>query len=184
MRAQVVQPNGIVQYLIPVVVFAVIFAFRVRRMSQMRPLKLEQLWIVPAIYLVVVAASFVANPPTPFGWAAAVAGAVLGSVLGWYRGRTVAIHVDPVTHRLNQKASPLGMLILLVLVGAKTAIRAEGQVAHLDVAVLTDAMLGLALGTFTAMRVEMYLRGSRLVAVARAARAARAAHAARAGTPR
>ena len=169
MHAQLVQPNGIVQYLIPVAVFSVIFAFRLRRMSRMRPLKLEQLWIVPAIYLAVVAASFVANPPTPLGWAAAVAGAVAGGVLGWYRGRTVAIHVDPVTHRLNQKASPLGMLILLVIVGAKTAVRAEGQLAHLDVAVLTDAMLGLALGIFTAMRAEMYLRGSRLVAAARAA---------------
>ena len=168
MHAQAVQPNGIVQYLIPIVVFAVIFAFRIRRMSQMRPLKLEQLWIVPAIYLVVVVASFVANPPTPLGWAMAAVGAAVGSVLGWYRGKTVAIHVDPATHSLNQKASPLGMLILLVLVGAKVAVRAEGQATHLDVASLTDALLGLALGTFAAMRAEMYLRGSRLVASSRA----------------
>ena len=172
MNAQVVQPTGLAQYLIPLVVFAVIFAFRVRRMSQLRPLRLEQLWIVPAIYLVVVVASFVANPPTPLGWAAALLGLAIGCALGWWRGRTVAIHVDPASHRLHQKTSPLGMLVLLVLVGAKVAARSGGDAAHLDVATLTDALLGLALGTFTAMRVEMFLRGRRLLAAAREGRAA------------
>ena len=165
MHEQVVQP-GWGQYLIPVAVFAVIFAFRIRRMSRTRPLKLEQLWIVPAIYLVVVVLAFAGNPPTARGWGAALLGLVLGGVLGWWRGKTIAIHVDPQTHQLGQKASPLGMLVLLALVGGKAAVRAEGSVAHLDVAMLTDATLGLALGTFTAMRVEMYLRARRLLAVA------------------
>lgn len=167
MHGQAVQPNGIVQYLIPIAVFAVIFAFRVRGMSRMRPLKLEQLWIVPAIYLVVVVAALIVNPPTPFGWMVTALGVVLGGALGWYRGKTVAIHVDPATHALNQKASPLGMLILLVVVGGRMAARAGGQAAHLDVSTITDALLGVALGTFTAMRVEMYLRGSRLVSASR-----------------
>ena len=74
---------------------------------------------------------------------------------------------DPATHSLNQKASPLGMLILLVLVGAKIVAKAGGQAAHLDVASLTDALVGLALGTFAAMRVEIYGRGKRLLAEAR-----------------
>ena len=168
MHGQVVQPTGITQYLIPIVVFAVIFTFRMRRMSQMRPLKLERLWVVPAIYCVVVAASFVTHPPTAAGWALAIAGLLVGAALGWYRGKTVAIHVDPVTHDLNQKASPLGMLILLVLVGAKMAAQAGGRAAHLDITSLTDALLGMALGTFAAMRIEMYLRGSRLVEASRA----------------
>ena len=157
-HAQVVQPGGITQYLIPVVVIAIVFAFRARRMTRSRPLKLGQLWIVPAIYLVVVAMAFAANPPHAVGWLAAFAGLVLGCGLGWYRGKTVAIHVDPVTRTLSQKASPLGIVILLALVGIKAAAQAGGRAAHLDVTVLTDALLGLALGTFAAMRVEMYLR--------------------------
>ena len=161
MQAQVVQPTGWAQYLIPLVAIAVIFAFRIRRMSQMRPLKLEQLWIVPAIYLLVVVASFVARPPTAIGWAATVVGLAIGAGLGWVRGKTVAIHVDPATHRLNQKASPLGMFVLLALILVKVAINAEGRVAHLDA--LGNAALALALGTFTAMRVEMFLRGRRLL---------------------
>ena len=170
MNGEVVQPTGFAQYLIPIVVFAVIFAFRLRRMSRMRPLKLGQLWIVPAIYVVVVVASLIGQPPTPLGWGLLVVGTALGAAIGWWRGKTVAIHVDPVSGTLNQKASPLGMLVLLVLVGAKFAARSGGDAVHLDVASLTDALLGLALGTFTAMRVEMFLRGSRLLAQSRASR--------------
>ena len=169
-HGQVVQPTGVGQYLIPIVVFAVIFAFRWRRMSRSRPLKLGQLWVVPAIYAVVVALSLVASPPTVTGWALFVIGAALGGVLGWYRGKTIAIHVDPETGTLRQQASPLAMLILLVLVGVKAAMRAGGSAAHLDVAALTDALLGIALGTFTVMRVEMYLRATRLLAGAAPAR--------------
>ena len=167
MHAEVVQPTGLLQYLLPIAVFALIFAFRVRRMSQMRPLKLGQLWVVPAIYLVVVIASFVANPPTLIGWAATVVGVAIGAALGWYRGKTTAIHVDPETQRLNQKASPLGMLILLALVGIKAAAREGGQYMHFDVIALTDGLLGVALGTFSVMRLEMYLRGKRLLEEAR-----------------
>ena len=163
MNAQVVHPTGIVQYLIPIAVFAVIFALRARRMSQERPLKLGQLWIVPAIYLLVVVASLIAQPPTLLGWGMLAAGVAVGALLGWYRGKTVAIRVDPATGTLNQRTSPLGMLVLLVLVGTKVAAKAEGSAAHLDIAALTDALLGLALGTFTAMRAEMYLRGNRLL---------------------
>lgn len=160
---QVVQPGGLVQYLIPIAVIAIVFAFRARRMSRSRPLKLGQLWIVPAIYAVVVAMAFAANPPGPLGWAAALAGLALGGVLGWYRGKTIAIAVDPATRTLSQRASPLGMLILLALVAVKSAAQAGGRAAHLDVTVLTDALLGLALGTFAVMRVEMYLRAKRVL---------------------
>ncbi|MGI4730793.1 MAG: CcdC protein domain-containing protein [Janthinobacterium lividum] len=162
-HAQVVQPGGITQYLIPIVVIAIVFAFRARRMSRSRPLKLGQLWIVPAIYALVVVAAFVANPPHATGWAAALVGLVLGCGLGWWRGKTIAIDVDPVTGTLSQKASPLGMLLLLALVALKSAAQAGGRAAHLDVGVLTDGALALALGTFTTMRVEMYLRARRVL---------------------
>lgn len=167
---QVVQPGGLIQYLIPIVVIGIVFAFRARRMSRSRPLKLGQLWIVPAIYAVVVAASFVANPPGPLGWAAALVGLALGGVLGWYRGTTIAIAVDPATRTLSQRASPLGILLLLALVAVKSAAQAGGRAAHLDVTVLTDALLGLALGTFAVMRIEMYLRARRVLRTDLAAR--------------
>ena len=163
MNGQAVQPNGLIQYLLPVVIFAVIFAFRIRRMSRERPLKLEQLWIVPAIYLVLVAATFAATPPRAIGWAASVAALLVGSAVGWQRGKAMRITLDPATHRLNHRASPLAMLILLALVGVRMGLRVEGSRLHLDAFLVTDVLLAFALGLFAATRAEMYLRGRRLL---------------------
>lgn len=157
------RPDGIVQYLIPIVVIGVIFAFRAKRMSRAQPLKPGQLWIVPALYLVIVAGTFFANPPSATGWLAAAIGLAIGCGLGWYRGKTTRIEVDPVTRTLRQRTSPLGVLVLLALVAVKSVAQAGGHAAHIDVASLTDGLLGLALGTFTLMRVEMYVRAKRVL---------------------
>ena len=169
MHGQVVQPNGIVQYLIPIGVFIVIFAFRARRMSQMRPLRLETLWVVPAIYLAIVAANFAAKPPTPVAWGASALALLVGAAIGWQRGRLMQIHVDPQTHALNQKASPWAILFLMAIVLIKLAVQGEGRAVGFDVNLVTDAALALALGMFSATRVEMFLRARRLLDEARAA---------------
>jgi hypothetical protein len=159
----VVQPSGIVQYLIPVAVFIVIFALRARRMSQMRPLKLERLWAVPAIYLAVVGANFIAKPPTLAAWIASAVALLLGAALGWQRGRMMQIHVDPETHALNQKGSPWAILFLMAVVLIKMAVQGEGRAIGFDVMLVTDAALAFALGMFTTTRIEMYLRAKRLL---------------------
>lgn len=165
MHVHSAQPTGPAQYLIPLAIFAVVFALRARRMSRERPLRLEQLWIVPALYFAVCIASFAAKPPTALGWAAVAAGVCIGAAIGWWRGKTTRIAIDPATHRLNQRASPAGILILLGLILAKMLLQTEGRAAHLDA--LGNGLLGVGLGTFTAMRVEMFLRGRHLLASAR-----------------
>ena len=47
-----------ISYAISIGIIAIVMALRMRRMGQMRPLKLETLWIVPAIYLAVAALMF------------------------------------------------------------------------------------------------------------------------------
>ena len=168
MGGQVVQPTGIVQYLIPIAVFVVIFALRARSMSRMRPLKLERLWIVPAIYLAIVAANFIAKPPTLAAWIASAVALLVGAALGWQRGRMMQIHVDPQTHALNQKGSPWAILFLMAIVLVKMAVQGEGRALGFDVMLVTDAALALALGMFTTTRIEMYLRGRRMLDEARA----------------
>lgn len=163
MHAQIVQPTGWLQYLLPVAVFAVIFAFRIRRMSQERPLKLERLWIVPAIYLTLVAFTFAARPPSPWGWLACAAALAVGGAIGWWRGKSIRITVDPATHRLNQRASPVAMLLLLALVGTRLVLKEEADRALYDPMLAADLLMALALGVFTVMRIEMYLRGKRLL---------------------
>ena len=152
------------QYVVPIVIAGVVLLLRMRRMSQARPLRLERLWIVPAMYLAIVAISFVAVPPTMSGWLWAIAGLAIGGAIGWQRGKTMRIAIDPATHQLNQRASPAGFVFLVALIAVRSLARAEGGAMHLDVAALTNGLLAMALGMFSAMRLEMFLRARRLLA--------------------
>ena len=169
MQAQVhpVQQNWI-SIAITIAIVVIVMAFRLRRMGQMRPLKLESLWIVPAMYLVVAALMFWQLPPV--GWVA-IASAValaIGAAVGWQRGKMMHIHVDPDTHALNQKASPAAMFFLIALIAVRSAARGIlGQDSGVSPAMLTDPLIAFAFGMFTLTRLEMYLRARRLLEEAR-----------------
>ncbi|MFZ5796137.1 MAG: DUF1453 domain-containing protein [Sphingomonas sp.] len=167
MPGHAAQP-GVLQYAIPIVIFLVVFALRARRLTRLRPLKIEQLWIVPAIYAAVVAVIFYRSPPTLAGWAIAAAALAIGAALGWQRGKTMQIHVDPETHELRQRASLWALAFIVVLIAIKSVAQAEGAALHFNVAVLIDTLAALSLGIFAVQRLEMYLRATRLLAAARA----------------
>ncbi len=161
------QPTGWMSYAIPLVIIAVVMALRWRRMSQVRPLKLERLWVLPALYALVAIGTFVATPPQGLGWLFCLVALVLGAALGWQRGKMMRIAVDPATHTLNQTASPAAFLFIVVLVlmrsGARAALTSDNAL-HLNAFAVTDMLIALALGLFTAQRIEMYLRGRRMLA--------------------
>jgi membrane protein CcdC involved in cytochrome C biogenesis len=161
------QPAGLLQYAIPIVIAAAVLALRARRMTRVRPLKLGQLWIVPAIYLAIVVALFVMTPPSAIGWPICVAALLAGAAIGWQRGKTMRIEVNPENGTLNQKASMAGVAFLVILFAIKFAAQTGTHAFHVNVAVLTDAFAALALGMFTMTRVEMYLRAKRLLETAR-----------------
>jgi len=150
-------------------IIGIVLFFRLRRMSQLRPLKLEQLWIVPAIYLLVVGWLFYRGTPDLTGWAICGATLVVGGVLGWQRGKMMQISIDPETHALNQKASVAGMLFIVALIVVKTAAQIEESRIHMNVVLLTQAFGTFGLGLFTMTRVEMYLRAKRMLEQADAA---------------
>jgi len=157
-----------ISYAITIGVIIVVMALRMRRMGKMRPLKLETLWVVPAIYLVVAVLMFVQLPPTGWVAIAAAIGLVIGAGVGWQRGKMRHIHVDPETHALNQKASPAAIFFLIALILVRMAARSLlGQESGVSPAMLTDPLIAFALGMFTLQRVEMYLRAKRLLEEAR-----------------
>ena len=157
-----------ISYAITIGVIIVVMALRMRRMGKMRPLKLETLWVVPAIYLVVAVLMFVQLPPTEWVAIAAAIGLVFGAGVGWQRGKMMHIHVDPETHALNQKASPAAIFFLIALIVVRMVARSLlGQESGVSPAMLTDPLIAFALGMFTLQRVEMYLRAKRLVEEAR-----------------
>jgi hypothetical protein len=160
------QPN-VLQYAIPVLVIGVVLYFRLRSMGKSRPLRLERLWIVPAVYLALTVFLFWEMTPHGLGWLWAGLSFAVGSAIGWYRGKAMKIHVDPETHALNQVASPLALLVIVALIGLRYAIRAgaayEAGLGNVDVALITDCLVAMALGLLSMTRLEMYLRGSRLL---------------------
>ena len=159
------------QYLIPVVVIGLVLFLRFRSMGKARPLRLERLWIVPAIYLALAGFLFWEMTPHGLGWLWAGLAFLLGSVIGWYRGASMRIHVDPETHALNQVASPLALLFIVALIALRMAIRAGATygLGQVDVPLITDCLVAMALGLLSMTRLEMYLRGSRLLREARGA---------------
>ena len=162
---------NMLQYLIPVLVIGLVLFLRFRSMGKARPLRLERLWIVPAIYGALAIFLFAEMPPHGLGWLWAALALAVGSAIGWYRGRSMQIHVDPETQRLNQVASPIALLFIVALIGLRMAIRAgaayEAGLGQVDVPLITDCLVAMALGLLSMTRLEMFLRGSRLLREAR-----------------
>ena len=162
-QAHPAQPSWMT-YAVTIGIVLIVLALRMRRMGQMRPLKLETLWVVPALYLLVAALMFWSLPPTGWVGIACVVALAIGAAVGWQRGKMMHIHVDPDTHALNQKASPAAMFFLIALIvvrsGARTVL---GQSSGVSPAMLTDPLVAFALGMFALTRMEMYLRGKRLL---------------------
>lgn len=163
-------PPAWVPYVSALVV-ALVLALRLRRMSRARRLRLETLWIVPAVYAALAAWLFHVMPPGRTGWIVAGAALLVGGVVGWLRGRMMRIAVDPETHRLSQRSSPAAMLFLVALVVVRMALRSlaarMGGDWHVDAAVAMDGLLALAVGVLAMSRLEMGLRARRLLREAR-----------------
>lgn len=172
MHGQPIHPNPLFN-LIPIAIILVVLALRFRRLTRERPLKIERLWIVPALYVVIAGITFWNLPPAPMTWAVAFAALLAGAALGWQRGRMMHIKVDPQTHEISQKGSVAAMAFIIVLVLVRTGARNAEALGlpgiHFDVMAMTDVLIAFALGMLTMQRVEMFLRARRLLDAARAA---------------
>lgn len=172
MQGHVVQPGQWIGFAISGLVIVVVMALRLRNMKRTRPLRIETLWIVPALYGALAVTMFSHYPPTRAGWLFSAVALLIGGALGWQRGKMMRITVDPVTHRLNQQTSPAAMLFIVVLIGVRIAARdllagSGAYSLHLGTMLITDVLIALALGLFATTRLEMYLRAKRMLAAAR-----------------
>jgi len=170
------QLHSAIPYLIGIVILVLVMAWRLRRMSQSRPLRLELLWVTPAIFTALTVLLLIPQPPQGIAWVYLAVAFAIGGGLGWWRGKLMHITVDPETHALNTRASPAAMIFIVAIIAIRFALRgvALGQAStlHLTVGVITGLFMAFAVGLFGVQRLEMFLRASRLLAEARAARAA------------
>lgn len=153
-------------YMLPAVLIFVVIVVRWRRMSRLRPLRLEYLWLLPTAYGLLVLAMYAHFPLTGLAYALCAGAALLGGVMGWQWGKMIRIIVDPETHALKHASSRAAMLFILVLLFVRWSARevlAKQEIKFLNTIAITDILMALALGLLATQRLEMYLRGRRLL---------------------
>ena len=170
------QNQKMISYAIYGVIIALVIFFRMRRLTQERRLKLELMWIMPALMVAAMIALFLQFPPHGMDWLWLGAVFAVGAAIGWWRGKLVPIAIDPETHILNTKPSPAALIFLLglfvVRFGLRAYLESQASALHLSIALLTDGFVVLAVGLFAVSRLEMALRAWGLLKAARAVRAA------------
>ncbi|MBU3079292.1 CcdC protein domain-containing protein [Sphingomonas quercus] len=167
-------PPQLLGYVVPAFAVLLVLALRIRRMGRPRRLRLERLWIVPTLYGVIAAAVIAARPPGAPGWLMMGVALLVGGAIGWQRGRTMHVEIDPETHQLSERASPAAMLLLVALIAVRAGLRAvagQAEAWHVDAVTVADVLLAFALGMLAMTRVEMGLRARRLLEEARARKA-------------
>jgi hypothetical protein len=155
--------------LVPLVAIALV----ILRNARARRLRIEGLWVSPVLILALVGLSFSQQAmPTPLMLGLDIAALVVGAGLGWWRARFTTITVDPATHELTSRASPLGMLVILGVFALRYGIRmyAAESATTLGVSAnaIADAALVVSVGLVCAQRLEIALRATRLLNEARA----------------
>lgn len=164
----------VLPYLVPLLILVLIL----RRNLRSRSLRMERLWLYPAI-LILAAAGVMRGGPVPgavalAGYAVAL---VVGGAIGWYRGRLTQITIDPKTHEFTSRASIAGTILIGVVFavryGVRMAMESHGQLTwplggRLDVAAITDGLMLFLVGMVSLQRIEMYLRCQKLLGEARA----------------
>lgn len=152
---------------IPIIIAGALLFLRNRKP---RPLRLNFLWVRPALSLLAVGALLYVAPPAPtvLNLAILAAGLLLGGALGWQRGRFTQLEVDPATHAVTARVSPLGMLFVLGLIALRAYLRQNVSALGALSSVVTDSLLLMAAGMMIVQQVEVSLRGRRMLETAKA----------------
>lgn len=167
-------PQGAAMWtnLVPLLLIAIV----ILRNSRPRKLRIERMWISPAIATLLTAWVFSQSPPpTPLGLVVDVLALGVGVLLGWWRARASRFTIDPETHVITSRVSPWGMLLILGIFSLRYLLRGlltgEASDLHVSAIEITDSFLLMAVGLVSAQRIEWLIRARRLLAEARAAKA-------------
>jgi hypothetical protein len=174
-------PNSTYITLIVIAILLPLLYRRLRKTIRPQPLKLGQLWIRPALILLVCAFALFAPQPgqhvvrqlTALEWGWLVLAGVAGAAGGWQMGRTMAIEVHPENGTLMTKGSLAAIVVIVVLIvfrmGLRTGLALEGAAWHLDALLISDASIVFSAALFTVRSLEMYLRAQRVMKAAHGA---------------
>ncbi len=155
------------------VTIAIVVLILVARNSRPRKLKVDSLWVYPAILVVLLGSSLAAAPPpiTVTSISLLVGGFVLGALVGWQRGRLTHIELDPATQALTSRSSPIGMILILAVFALRYGLRdllaTYPQLVGVPVLAAGDALIVLTIAMLGAARLEMWIRARKMLAEAK-----------------
>jgi hypothetical protein len=110
--------------ILPFVVPLLIVALILRRSMGSRKVRVNLMWIRPAILLVLAGVTLAASPmPGPIALAAFVAAAIVGGGVGYLRARHLELSVDPATGTVSSKSTPIGTILIVGLVAIRIGLR-------------------------------------------------------------
>jgi uncharacterized membrane protein SirB2 len=153
---------------------AIAMGLVILRNSRARRLRIEAMWIAPVIIVALIGLALYAERRggglnlTPVGIGLDIAGVIVGALLGWWRARFTNITIDPETHELTSRASPLGMVVILGILVMRTVLRTytaqnAGPLGQWGPAI-ADALLVMSVGLVCAQRLEIFTRARQLLA--------------------
>jgi hypothetical protein len=161
------QSGNIWAQLAPLAVIAVIMALRMRRINRPRRFNLGRVWLVPAVYTVLVGLILLSRPPVLLGWVLFAVSLAAGAALGWQRGRLTHLELAPeggyLLARQSRAATMMIVMVLVLRVGARQLFIGDNA-DPAELMLVTDALLGFALGFLALQRIEMAIRARRLLA--------------------
>ncbi|MDE2265826.1 MAG: DUF1453 family protein [Alphaproteobacteria bacterium] len=163
----------IAPYIGPLIILAVL-AWRSSRAMKGRAVKPWQLWIRPALISLFMAVALASAPlPNLFGLALYVVAAAAGLGLGYLLARHQELTLDPVSHKIISKTSPIGVILFIALFAARYAFKMmvsggrapDKLMAHSgQIALYTDVGLLFLLALVSAQAWEIWRRTRPLVA--------------------
>jgi len=153
-------------YVVPLLVAAILLR-RAMRAQKPRAVRMQRLWIFPAILVVATFLSLKREPPPGIGVMAAFLFACLaGGALGWFRVHTLEFMVDSESGAVSTRATRLGALLIVGLIalryGADLAFKDLGLTAGANVVHVTDAMLIFSTSMFVARSIHTWIRARAL----------------------
>ena len=155
------------QSIMPIVIIAVVFAFRYRDLNKPRPFNVGRLWLVPAILAVAVVFVLVSFPPSAVGWLIVVFAAAIGVFAGIKRGQLMHLDRDPVSRSLLIRQSPAALIFVLAILAARRVIAygtgvtpGAGQGGRIppEAMLVTDGLMAFALAMVVLMRWTLWQR--------------------------
>lgn len=157
-------PNQVFPILIPLVIIAVL---AVRRRKPQR-IRIERLWIMPLLMTALIGSGLYYTPHTPFHPATYAAFAIalaIGLVGGWFRARTVPMSFDAASGTVVTEPSIVAIVVLVALFAGRSLLRMAlaGSATGIDAGTISDGFLLFAVGLIVGGRVEMFVRGQRLI---------------------